>query len=212
MPDLQSIPWDAITGLVKALAALGWPIFAVVVVVLFLKEIKSLLRRFEGGEGFGVKIKLRKKLDRLAAATDSLPRRRLPRLLGRGGQSTVLAFEHAPTQWGGPAEADPKSRLMALETAVEDSLRWLLDTSGEPPEAGAAYGWPTLIARLRERGVVSSAILDAAEEFREARNLIVHGRGVGPDDVIRAIDIGERILEALPRPRPPKLPQEEIQQ
>jgi hypothetical protein len=212
MPDLQNIPWDQITGLLNALAALAWPIFAAFLVLVFMREIKRILRRLEGGEGWGFKFKLRRDLNRLVAVTESLPRRRLRsfRTLGRG--PTVLAFEHGAGRWPGSSETDPKTRLIELDGQIEDALRLALEASGESADSGDGSPWSALLTRLRDRRVLPSVVLDAAAQFHDVRNQIVHGGGAGPDEVISALDVGERILEALPRPQLPKHPPDEIQQ
>lgn len=198
MADLRSVPWDEITKLVKALANLGWPIFAIVLIFVFMKELKGLIRRVEGAEIHGVKVTLKKKLDRLMVAADALPLGPpVFRYLPRGGQTRLLTLTGPQTRLTEGAEPRPKPRLMALEAEVEDALKRALAGKGVPPKEIVGLGWPDLLARLRQLGPVSPAVLDAADAFREVRNLIVHGGSVDDDEVLRAIDLGDRILGAL---------------
>lgn len=202
MHDLSTVPWAEITALMQAIASLAWPALALVLVILFVKDIKALIPRVSSWEALGVKVKLTKQLDRLATATESLPIGRGARPLRGGRRSGAVSWVNPETltmalRGSGTTNESPKETLLLVSTLIEDQLRRALERTGIRAETVAKQSWPEVMRRLREGGGVPASVLDSAAAFREVRNEIVHGRGVDEHDVFRAIDIGDRILNAL---------------
>jgi hypothetical protein len=199
---MTAFPWAEITALIQAVVSLAWPALALVVLVLFVKDIKALISRVTNAEVLGVKVKLRKELDQLAATTESLPIGRGPRPL-RGGRSgraalsaNVLTTLHS-SRGVGLVDESPRETLLQMAALIDAHLRWALERTGLLPEAIASKSWQEVMQLLREGNALPEPILDSVASFRAVRNEIVHAPGADEDDVIRAIDIAGRILSAL---------------
>ena len=201
MDVLREVPWTEITALIQAMASLAWPALVLVLIILFVKDIKALLPRVSSAEALGVKVKLTKQLDRLATAAELLPigRGSRPLRAGRGLRVLQADSPYLLSTFGGSDQRDasPKETMMQVAARIEDHLRWALERTGVPADTVAMKPWPEVLRLLRERGTLPATVLDSAAAFREVRNEIVHGRGADEDDEIRAVDIGVRILDAI---------------
>ena len=92
------------------------------------------------------------------------------------------------------AATSPKVALIALSLEIEREVREILAGSQDPSTwAGRSLGH--MLGRLEMGPSVQRAI----ERFREVRNRIVHGQGASEGEVLRALDSGITILEALRR-------------
>ncbi len=92
------------------------------------------------------------------------------------------------------AGRSPKAALMALAAQLEAELRRLLREAEAPvvPETT----WRDSAEFLRERGFPDE-LLRSMIRFRDIRNKIVHGYSIDDDNMLRAIDLGLRILNAV---------------
>lgn len=205
---LREMTWLDITEIIRALAALGWPILAIVVVLTFRNQVRALFRgrRIKSWKGFGQEVELERKLSALARATDSLPLRLrtwgryAPETLERGDVRFLNLQTHRRAGAGdvlAEAGASPKAALVLLGSQLDHEVRRLLATARDEPGAGAAGSISDWVGALRASGAVPGEILDALVPFREIRNRITHGREADDDDALRAIDIGMRLLDAL---------------
>jgi hypothetical protein len=96
----------------------------------------------------------------------------------------------------------PKATLMSLAAEMEADLRNLLEEAGAPVGPRTTFRDGVNFLRQRE---VPADLLDSLIRFRDIRNRIVHGHEADPDDVLRAIDLGMRLRNAIRSlPRPPK--------
>jgi hypothetical protein len=206
---LTEITWMDITELIKAVAALGWPVLFIIIVLTFKNQVRALFRgrRFKSAKGFGLEVTVERELDALERATNALPLRR-PRQRRFASDYLVGAdvrYLNAPASRRDIAEdvlaeagASPKAALLWLGSHLDRELRRLLVSGGgdseEPQGAGNTSDW---VSALRESRTVPPEILDSVVRFREVRNRIMHGGVADADDVLRAIDIGMRLLEAL---------------
>jgi hypothetical protein len=199
---MTTFPWAEITGLIQAVVSLAWPALVLVLIVLFVKDIKALIPRVTDADVLGVKVKLRKELDQLAVTTESLPIGRGPRPLragrpGRAVQSAnVLTTVHGSRGFG-LVDESPRETLLQMAALIDAHLRWALERTGISTETIASKPWHEVAQLVRERDALPNVILDSVASFRAVRNEIVHTPGAGDDDVIRAIDIAGRILDAL---------------
>jgi hypothetical protein len=198
---MTTFPWAEITALIQAVVSLAWPALVLILILLFVKDIKALIPRVTDADILGVKVKLRKELDQLALTTESLPIGRGPRPLragrGRAVQSAnVLTTVHGSRGFG-LVDESPRETLIQMAALVDAHLRWALERTGISTETIASKPWHEVLQLVRERNALPKVILDSVASFRAVRNEIVHTPGAGDDDVIRAIDIAGRILDAL---------------
>jgi hypothetical protein len=208
--------------LIRAIAALTWPVVLIVFLFLARHEITGLLRRMRRGKALGAEFEFDEPLDALERVAEKAEQNadRSPVVYEKSGR--VVAGTHA----GGSAEVtrdeagedehpaarptveaerdvedeiarilasgSPKGALVILAAELERAARVVLASSQDPASWERQPFWQTL-----NRLDLSPPIREAVNEFREVRNKIVHGRGASDDEVLRAIDSGLRILRAV---------------
>ena len=84
---------------------------------------------------------------------------------------------------------------MLLAAEIEAELRRLLQIAGAP--VGSRTTFRDAVNYLRRQKGLSGDLLDSMLKFRDVRNRLIHGYEAKPDDVLRAIDSGLRILDAI---------------
>lgn len=153
--------------LIRAVASLAWPIVAIVIVLIFRRQIASLLtqgvRRVKAGP-FSVV------WDRQVSEVETeLDQPGIPRSDAgprRGPVSEALA---------GVAQASPIAAVMEAHARVERELRELLkgaDTPAPLLRTGAAG----LARAAMDRGLLTQETARAVEGLSILRNLAAHGR------------------------------------
>jgi hypothetical protein len=179
-----------VAELIRALAALAWPLVAIVVVGIFRPELSNMLKRVTRGRAGPIELELARELDELGvrtkAATETLP---------ESAPEAVVGFEHAVSkEILGQASSSPKTALMALSAELDRQAREVLASSRDP-EAWQGRSLGQKLLRLELPPQVQSAY----DEFRIVRNKIVHGHHASDEDALRALDYGLLILDALYR-------------
>jgi uncharacterized protein YutE (UPF0331/DUF86 family) len=201
---MPAITWGELTELIKALAALAWPIIVLILVLMFKGRVRDLLsnRRLKRGKILGQEFELEEELNRLEQNTTpyATPYATIP---------ASPSSEPAQAEWQAEvqrqvydvtrqvlAEAgtSPKAALMSLGAQLESELRRLLQEAEAP--VGPRTTWRDSVAFLRERGLPEE-LLESMMRFRNIRNKIVHGYDASDNDMLRAIDVGLRILNAM---------------
>jgi len=193
----------------KALAALLWPVAFLYLIYTFKDDVRRLVagRVLKKGKILGQEFELEAQLDQLEKKTEALP------------EAYAVMPGPAPTQGQGvppltdierevfdvtrqvliEAGTSPKAALMSLAAQMEAELRKILQNAGAP--SGPKTTWRDSVNFLRRRGVPAE-LLDSMIRFRDIRNRIIHGHEADDDDVLRALDLGLRILNAV-RALPP---------
>src|SRR2546430_14351817 len=113
--------WTELTELIKALGALLWPIAILILIFVFQKEARGLVRgrKLKKGKLFGQEFELEEDLNRLDQTTKGLAETPLVASLPAGPQ---------PTQPAGPSPAD-------IQQQVYDVTRQVLTEAGSSPKA-----------------------------------------------------------------------------
>jgi hypothetical protein len=178
--------------IIRAVAALAWPVVLGIFLWRFKRELAGLLGRIEEARVAGSHFKFRRDLDRLnksaQEAVDSV----------RGTESTTVVEPEVPAAVVVALETpNPRAGLIMLAAELERRVRTLA------AQMGMLYANPNV---WRGRPVTSntlrlfdlpSAVLTAVDEFRQVRNRIVHGGHASDDEVLRAMDSAVMILDAL---------------
>jgi hypothetical protein len=176
------------SNFIRAIASLAWPVFALVVVLLFRSQITDLLstgmRRFKAGP-FEVE------WDRqLSEAEVELDQPGIPPPPAVAGE---LSKELA-----GVARAAPAAAVMEAHARVERDLRQLLVEDGIEEDA-LRTGAAGLGREAARRGIITEETARAVEGLTVLRNLAAHGRA-GEVSVERAMEylvLADAVLFAL---------------
>lgn len=183
--------------LIRAIAALLWPLFAFYALYRFGPDIKNLAARLKKGKLLGQEIELGESLDRLdrtasavASEVAAVPQLKFgPPADGPDEGEVVQRVLAAATQ-------SPKAALLLLASEIEKQLRQLLASLGLlkgrknlPPQRA--------FAELDEWGGLPKHVAASVKLFWDVRNRLVHGHTASDDDILRAIDSGVTILRAL---------------
>jgi hypothetical protein len=177
------------SNFIRALASLAWPVFALVVVLLFRSQITDLIssgmRRFKAGP---FEVEWDRQLSEAEAELDQ-PGVPPPPAAGAGPLSEELA---------GVARAAPAAGVMEAHAHVGRELRQLLTEDGATDEA-LRTGAAGLARQAGKRGLITEETARAIEGLTVLRNLAAHGRA-GEVSVERATEylvLADAVLFAL---------------
>jgi len=214
-----------LADLIRALAALAWPALIFGFLLLFREEISEGINRFRKGKGpagievelDALKVKTEAAEQSLEAAPDPTPVQtsgrtqgdtaELPKEDDEGdeGGGAAAGSSPSPTKPSGPTQAagqprwpwesaaSPALALLSLAAEIERKSRELLVSQGKPEQARSPRGLRTQLRVLD----ASPTLRQAADEFMVVRNQLVHGHRTRERDVLRAVDLGARILLEL---------------
>jgi hypothetical protein len=186
-----------IADLVRAVAALLWPLFAFYALYRFGPDIKSLAARLKKGKLFGQEIELGESLDRLdrTAAAGASEVAAVPQL---GSGSTADGPDEAEIVQRVLAAAtqSPKAALLLLASEIEKQVRQLLASTGLH-RGRKNIPLHQAFAELDKWGSLPRHVAASVKLFWDVRNRLVHGQTASDDDTLRVIDSGVTILRAL---------------
>jgi hypothetical protein len=195
--------WSELSDVIKALAALAWPLAIIILLLLFKRDVKALISRLRRGKFLGQEIELEADLNRLERATQQLPQTPPPPPEAEPPTPAVPGDSPPPKldplgvarQILTEAGTSPKAALMLLAAEVEAEVRKVLTNHGIRPTTRG-----NVLSALRElegHPAFPSEMRDLIPLFYRVRNQVVHGFDADPDDALRAVDIGLRLLSAL---------------
>jgi hypothetical protein len=192
--------------LLRGIAALLWPIFAIGILIVFRKELSALLYRLRKAKILGVEAELGERLDELQETAQSLPQGVEPVSPPASEPTTTGETEDVSRLVLEEASRSPKVALMLLSAELERSVRQLIGSLGDEKPPGRRGRFVSLRSGLEElvkRTNLPVATLGALNQFSEVRNSIIHGKSdISDDEILRAVDSGLVILksvEAVPR-------------
>jgi uncharacterized protein YutE (UPF0331/DUF86 family) len=200
---------SAFAELFQGVAAVLWPLAFGYLIYTFKGDVRRLIagRVLKKGKLFGQEFELEAQLDQLQKKTEALPEAHtaLPSLASKGEDRPAKLTDverevyDVTRQVLLEAGTSPKAALMSLAAQMEAELRDLLQKANAP--VGPRTTWRDSVNFLRQRGV-SADLLDSMIRFRDIRNRIIHGHEADDNNVLRALDLGLRILNAV-RALPP---------
>ncbi|MGO9244254.1 MAG: hypothetical protein ACLQDC_05715 [Verrucomicrobiia bacterium] len=182
--------------LLKAIAALLWPLLGFTAVFLFRAQLRDVIGRLKKGKFFGQEVELEaslRKLDMSATAAASEVSK-LPQTKGDEGEAVQGSTEDGEII--DLAARSPKAALVALSATLEKEARDVLAVSGHL-KGRSHVPFREAIAEIESKKLLLPHVSGSLKQFWEVRNRIVHGHGATDDDVLRAIDSGMSILRAL---------------
>jgi hypothetical protein len=184
-----------IVALVQAfltfIAALVWPVTVIVVVLVFRKEIATLLRsqvkRVKAGP---FEMEWEPVMARLEVEVDSAQPLAAPPLGAAGGGLVVELADLA--------RIAPDKAVMEAYSRVESRLLHLLETRSTTLTSARSPAAIAII--LASSGVISRESADAVKEIATLRNLVVHGQGdqVTTEQAMKYLGLIDRLLALLP--------------
>ena len=181
----------AVAALVRALVDLAWAIIAAGALIIFRKDIASILKRLRKGKvsrDAGIEVELDALESSASAASEAVLD-----LPPSEAQTSRSEQDEEPEQGVlQHAVESPKIALVMLAAQIERQLRELDAARGRTHTRhytvlAGGLGWLGLPRHMEP----------ALDRFRKVRNQLVHGGSAHPDDIARALDSGLRILDAL---------------
>jgi hypothetical protein len=185
--------------LLRGLAALLWPLVAVVALWLFRDPLRDLIRRIRRARFAGGEIELDRRLAELQLTTEVLEATPLPAKVEQADMALVdEAQEDMAAEILRTAASSPRAGLMLASSEIEREMRRVLAAVGHYPERPTGIG--AMARELVRVAGLPEAYAKAYEGFSDIRNAIVHGRGdVSDVEVLRALDVGLSLLRLTHR-------------
>ena len=187
-----------IAELLKAIAALLWPLAALFALYIFKPQLRDLLVRLKRGKLLGQEIELNESLARLDATAIAVESE-VASLPPTETQLSIIHKRQEPDMIShvlSLSAQSPKASLLVLASEMERELRQLLASMGLL-SGTRNIPFQQAIDILNERGGLPRHVSSSVKLFRDVRNRLVHGIETNPNDILRAIDSGVTILRAL---------------
>jgi hypothetical protein len=190
---------DHWSNLLRAAGTLLWPLTVIILLILFRSQLRDSFGRLRKAKILGQEIELDASLHELERSVERIEIQPSPSNSDNG-------FYGAPDSERlrgivGEASRSPKVALILLGIEIETEARSLLaGIGGSPGESPIQLrrSAAILILELSRRRDLPPGTLQAMTQFSDVRNQIVHGRDTAsPDDVLRAIDSGLALLQAI---------------
>jgi hypothetical protein len=179
--------------LLRGVAALLWPIAAIIALLLFRHQLVSLIGRIRRARlPGGVEIDIERRLDKLQVSTQALEEK-VPVIPAEPEAAAQTTIDEAVGEILQTAAVNPRAGLMLVSAELEAAMRRLLAAVGHYP--GHSLGIQRMGSELTRVAGIPAAYVKAFEEFAEVRNAIVHGQpDISDDDALRAVDLGLSLL------------------
>lgn len=187
---------EAAANLIKAIAALLWPLLGFVVLFLFKQQIRELLRRLKKGKLFGQEVELEASLKQLDASAVAVSSEVSQLPIAVSKPQLMNAEMDTAQEILKLSAASPKAALSILSATIEKETRDLVAVSGHL-KGRTHLGLRGAIEVIAATSGLPPHVAGSLKHFNDVRNRIVHGHGATNDDVLRALDSGITILKAL---------------
>jgi hypothetical protein len=199
----------AAAELIAAVASLVWPFIFLLLLLAFKAEFRAILRRLHKARFMGQEVELQEELGEaqrsVTIAAEEIDASRVE--VVQKTASDELAVETKETATAKKEEESdavstvlqvaaqsPTAGLMLLSSYIDKQLRVLTMSMGfairPQPIARAAEA-------LAKPGIIPQELAKSIASFAHVRNRVVHGSEAAPGEIMRAIDVGLQIFEAL---------------
>jgi len=187
------------TGFIRALASLAWPLLVAGFVWFYRAEIRDVLRRLshiKRGEILGQKFELEETLTEFEASAEQAQQdvAATTPIVPPAIQSP--SSEGLEAQLLRDATKSPKLSLMLLSAEIDRRLRQLLAATGWQANIRATP-LTTAVEKLRAQGSLPEHVSGSVKLFQTVRNQIIHGGTAEEAEILRAIDSGFTLLRAI---------------
>jgi hypothetical protein len=171
------------------LKSFAWPVATVFLFICFRAEISGLTTRISGMKVLGQEVQLHPKLDELQRTTNALQ--------AEAAANTSPASDSFRASVLAEAARSPKAALMLLGAEIERRLRPFLAATGFHHQVKSNAPLPDAVDAITTTWHLSTNFRQSVRLFWDVREKIIHGYNVSDDDVLRAIDSGLLIMNAL---------------
>jgi non-ribosomal peptide synthetase component F len=178
--------------LIRAIATLAWPIFALVAVILFRSQLGRILatagplRRAKAGP---LEVEWERQLAEAEVDIEA------------AGIAPPTTAPELADDLAAVARTSPTAAIMEAYARVEAELRQLLQGRGLS-EVELRSGGARLARMAARLGVISEEAVRAVEGIGVMRNLAAHGqpRAISPDQAIDYLVLADSVLYAIRNP------------
>jgi uncharacterized protein YutE (UPF0331/DUF86 family) len=192
MEEPSKSTFELINELISVLSELLWPIITLIFVIMFKKEISSLLKRMKKGKIFGQEVEITEDLKRLETATsiaseNIVEHSDYDEKIQRKRNDEILK----------ESIKDPVIGIVRVAREIETEVLSIVGAMGLLP-ANGSKSLRNLLKILEDKNVIAESVIRSARIFWELRNRAVHGREVGDaKQIIQILDHGINLLETL---------------
>jgi hypothetical protein len=191
--------------LLRAIAAIMWPVIVLIAVVLFRAEVAGLFARIRKAKVLGQEFELTGSLEELRQRAETAAQASEQNAEGAEPEPTLVlenAIEVIEREVLDEAARSPRVGLMILSAELERVMREMLTRIEQANPSSKRQRRPVGLVRMADSlwqvGVLPEELLNAVEAFSSVRNQIVHGAGeVSDREILQAIDAGLVILRSL---------------
>jgi hypothetical protein len=188
--------------ILKAVAALLWPILGIAFLWMYRDELRDVMRRLSRlrrGKFLGQEIELDEELKELHQAAEKAEVQTASISPIEDRPSVVTPSDDSAAEIFREAARSPKAALLLLAAQLEKRVRELFAATGWG-DGKRVRLWEA-IEKLRKQGSLPEHVTETLKLFLDARNKLVHGHDATDEDIFRAIDSGVlllRSIEAIP--------------
>jgi uncharacterized protein YutE (UPF0331/DUF86 family) len=150
---------------------LSWPVFAVVAVVLFRPQIRSLIVQVRSYEGLGQKLTFGDELAQAEEDVEELAASRAVESAQQAGDETQETWR----SYADLAERAPSAAILMAWAEVEKAANSLVDRYGLQDQGRRPRTTGELFRLLIDRRIVPGSMLRAFDRLRALRNQVAHG-------------------------------------
>ncbi len=187
---MEKTTFELINELIPSIASLLWPIFAFTLVIVFKKELGSILNRLKKGKILGNEIVLNEEIDKFEKSVKETVQEIPQNIL-----NSVVDDEEIDIL--SSSKSDPKIGILILAREIEKELRELVGSLGLLEGKNHRNRHQSFLL-LEKRGALPKHTMGSVKIFWNLRNEIVHGKHIENElNVIRILDIGMTLLNTL---------------
>ena len=154
---------DWLTFIAEMTKALGWPLVAVAVLLLFRHQLRALLDRIKKGKFGPAEFEFEESIKTLKSEAEDLVQ----------SPAEILSKEAVAL-----LVSNPRAAIITSWLEVEESMRALLKAKGSATPSMASPG--RIIQAIRSLSVVDPVFVHFTDELRQLRNQATHDQDFSP--------------------------------
>jgi hypothetical protein len=194
MTENTKTTFELINELIIAISKILWPIIVLAIVIIFKKEIASLIKRIRKGKLFGQELELDNEINEFKKVTNKASESIAED--SNTKKDTNIETKRSDEILKSSVDA-PTLGIVMLSREIKKELQHIAASSGilkDVQNKSVAYTFQVLV----ERKQLADSILKSVKIFWDLRNKIVHGKEIEDEkQIIRVLDIGTNLLDTL---------------
>jgi len=176
--DIGWLDWTA-----SVLAALAWPVSALVIALIFRRPLLALLARLDELSWGDKSARFAQRLDRLESEASPAPPE-------PDGPEIALTGDHA--RFLKLLDLSPGAAVLDSWAGVEDALQSLaIEHAVATPDVSEAG------RTLQKRGVLPARTVGMIEDMRALRNAAAHDQAISVSDALRFRNLAKGVLNEI---------------